>query len=174
MSSLTPAIQKFIDENVRLCRPDNVYVCDGSERENQAFVSRLIRDGRLTKLEKYENWSVCFVCFFFSTSLGLGLLGFMELILCFFFCSYLARTDPADVARVESRTFVCTERKEDAVPIPKTGVEGMLGNWKPPGVMDEELGHKFHGCMTGKRDHATPKSQEHTYYPRNDVFNQIN
>ena len=60
VKSLTPAIQKFVDDNVRLCRPDNVYVCDGSERENQAFVTRLIRDGRLTKLDKYENWSAYF------------------------------------------------------------------------------------------------------------------
>ena len=58
VGSLAPAIQKFINENTRLCRPDNVYVCDGSEKENQAFVNRLIRDGRLTKLEKYENWLV--------------------------------------------------------------------------------------------------------------------
>ena len=58
VSSLTPAIQKFINENARLCRPDKVYVCDGSEKENQTFVNRLIRDGRLTKLEKYDNWLV--------------------------------------------------------------------------------------------------------------------
>lgn len=69
---------------------------------------------------------------------------------CIFWGSYLARTDPADVARVESKTYVCTERKEDAVPTARTGVEGTLGNWKAPGVMDEELGHKFHGCMTGE------------------------
>ena len=54
------------------------------------------------------------------------------------------------MARVESKTYVCTERKEDAVPTARTGVEGTLGNWKAPGLMDEELEQKFHGCMTGE------------------------
>ena len=63
--------------------------------------------------------------------------------------SYIAQTSPADVARVEKQTFVCTERKEDAVPEPRAGVESALGNWKAPAVMDKELDEKFPGCMKG-------------------------
>lgn len=64
-------------------------------------------------------------------------------------CSYWARTAPEDVARVEKQTYVCTERKEDAVPEPRPGVESTLGNWKSPTEMDTELNKKFPGCMQG-------------------------
>ncbi len=64
--------------------------------------------------------------------------------------SYLARTEPGDVARVEKQTFVCTERKEDAVPSPREGVESKLGNWKAPAEMDAELERKFPGSMRGR------------------------
>lgn len=64
--------------------------------------------------------------------------------------SYLATTSPEDVARVEKQTFVCTTRKEDAVPTPAPGVESMLGNWKEPLEMDKEMEEKFRGSMTGE------------------------
>ncbi len=54
------------------------------------------------------------------------------------------------MARVEKQTFVCTEKKEDAVPTPREGVESKLGNWKSPADMDAELEHKFPGCMRGE------------------------
>lgn len=54
--SLSPKIQRFIDEQERVCKPDNVYVCDGSEAENKALLSQLLKDGRIEKLEKYDNW----------------------------------------------------------------------------------------------------------------------
>ena len=63
--------------------------------------------------------------------------------------SYIARTTPKDVARVEKQTFVCTGKKEDAIPTPREGVESKLGNWKSPVKMDEELATKFPGCMQG-------------------------
>ena len=66
-----------------------------------------------------------------------------------FSCSYIARTTPEDVARVEKQTFVCSDKKEDAVPTPKEGVESKLGNWKSPADMDKELDAKFPGCMQG-------------------------
>lgn len=69
--------------------------------------------------------------------------------MCLALCSYLARTEPGDVARVEKQTYVCTERKEDAVPSPREGVESKLGNWKSPKDMDAELERKFPGCMRG-------------------------
>ena len=62
------------------------------------------------------------------------------------------RTDPADVARVESKTFICTDRKEDTIPTPLDGVKGTLGRWESPEKMKAQLyGDKFPGCMKGKR-----------------------
>ena len=63
--------------------------------------------------------------------------------------SYHAHTTKMDTARVEKQTFVCTEKKSDAVPSPKPGVVSKLGNWKSPKEMDAELNEKFKGCMKG-------------------------
>ena len=63
--------------------------------------------------------------------------------------SYHAHTTKMDTARVEKQTFVCTEKKSDAVPSPKPGVVSKLGNWKSPKEMDTELNEKFKGCMKG-------------------------
>ncbi len=63
--------------------------------------------------------------------------------------SYHAHTIQVDTARVEKQTYVCTEKKSDAVPSPKPGVVSKLGNWKSPKEMDVELNEKFKGCMKG-------------------------
>ena len=63
--------------------------------------------------------------------------------------SYHAHTIQVDTARVEKQTYVCTEKKSDAVPSPKPGVVSKLGNWKSPKEMDTELNEKFKGCMKG-------------------------
>lgn len=61
------------------------------------------------------------------------------------------RTDPEDVARVESKTFICTERREDTIPSPAPGVEGTLGKWESPDKMKKKLFEdKFPGCMKGR------------------------
>lgn len=52
---------------------------------------------------------------------------------------WLARTNPADVARVESKTFICTEKREDTVCTPKPGVQGSLGNWISPSDYDDAI-----------------------------------
>ena len=56
VEGLNPAVRKFVEENAKLLRPEQVYVCDGSQEENQSLLSKLQQDGRLTKLSKYENW----------------------------------------------------------------------------------------------------------------------
>lgn len=63
--------------------------------------------------------------------------------------SFLARTDPRDVARVESKTYICTEDKGESIPATKEGVKGQLGNWMSIEVMKKELGKRFPGCMKG-------------------------
>lgn len=74
----------------------------------------------------------------------------MGLVLCHFFSSYAVRTDPKDVARVESKTFICTEERYDAVPHVKEGVEGKLGRWLSINDAEKELAERFPGAMTGK------------------------
>ena len=68
------------------------------------------------------------------------------MLLCF---SYLAITEPKDVARVEKQTYVCTTKREDAVATPKPGIVSKLGNWRDPVEMDADLHKKFSGSMEG-------------------------
>ncbi|XP_020610165.1 phosphoenolpyruvate carboxykinase, cytosolic [GTP]-like [Orbicella faveolata] len=63
---------------------------------------------------------------------------------------FLARTDPRDVARVESKTYICTEEKRESIPAAKDGVKGQLGNWMSIEAMKKELGKRFPGCMKGR------------------------
>ena len=62
--------------------------------------------------------------------------------------SYIVRTDPADVARVESKTWICTDDKYQTVPHVKQGVQGILGQWKSREDALKDL-KKFKGCMKG-------------------------
>lgn len=71
---------------------------------------------------------------------------------------WLARTNPADVARVESRTFICTQRPEQARPTPASGVQGKLGNWISPADMSRSIQERFPGCMKGRTMYIVPFS----------------
>ncbi|BFZ12658.1 hypothetical protein BsWGS_15697 [Bradybaena similaris] len=72
--------------------------------------------------------------------------------------NYLCRTDPADVARVESKTFIVTKNKYDSVPHVREGVTGTLGAWMSPEDMKMELDHRFPGCMAGRMMYIIPFS----------------
>ena len=61
----------------------------------------------------------------------------------------MVRTDPHDVARVESRTVICTEDKRESIPQAKEGVEGKLGKWRSVADMNRHLGELYPGCMKG-------------------------
>lgn len=75
------------------------------------------------------------------------------------FCfSWLARTNPADTARVESKTFICTENKADTIPTPKEGIKGTLGNWISPPDMAAAVQNRFAGCMKGRTMYVVPFS----------------
>ncbi|XP_043239455.1 phosphoenolpyruvate carboxykinase, cytosolic [GTP]-like [Amphibalanus amphitrite] len=71
---------------------------------------------------------------------------------------WLARTDPADVARVESKTFIVTEEKRETVPIPRKGRKGMLGNWMSPKALEHAVAERFPGCMRGRTLYVVPFS----------------
>ncbi|XP_016941056.3 phosphoenolpyruvate carboxykinase [GTP] [Drosophila suzukii] len=71
---------------------------------------------------------------------------------------WLARTNPADVARVESKTFICTDRREETIPTPLEGVKGALGNWISPSDMEAAVQQRFPGCMKGRTMYVVPFS----------------
>ena len=63
--------------------------------------------------------------------------------------SWYARTDPRDVARVESKTVISTEKERDTIPKPKPGVVGRLGHWMSPPNLQTALNERMPGCMKG-------------------------
>ncbi|XP_072947946.1 phosphoenolpyruvate carboxykinase [GTP]-like isoform X3 [Epargyreus clarus] len=71
---------------------------------------------------------------------------------------WLARTDPADVARVESRTFICSEKERDVVPVARAGQKSALGNYIAPLDYDKAVAERFPGCMRGRTMYVIPFS----------------
>lgn len=122
MSNMT-SNQKLIDwvnEIENMCKPDKVYWCDGSEQEHKKMTEDLISNGTFIKLNDSIRPN-----------------------------SYYCQSDPSDVARVEDRTFICTENEADA---------GPTNNWKDPNEMKESLTNLFEGCMKGRTMFVIPFS----------------
>ncbi|CAM9188898.1 LOW QUALITY PROTEIN: phosphoenolpyruvate carboxykinase, cytosolic [GTP]-like [Lampetra fluviatilis] len=120
-------LSDYIESTARLCQPDKVHICDGSEAENEALLSLLQNQGMVKKLTKYQD-------------------------------CWLARTDPRDVARVESRTVIVTERERDTVPVPRSGRPSQLGRWMSPGDLASAVQDRFPGCMRGRTMYVVPFS----------------
>ena len=110
----------WIKEIKELCQPDAIRICDGSPKEFQEMMGLLENAGVAKKLNEDLRPN-----------------------------SYLVRSDPADVARVESRTFICSETEEQA---------GPTNNWADPKEMRGKLKSLFHGCMRGRTMFVIPFS----------------
>ena len=108
----------WINEAVELFQPDKVVFADGSQEEWDRLTAELVEAGTLIKLNEEKRPN-----------------------------SFLARSNPSDVARVESRTFISTENEEDA---------GPTNNWMKPAALKEEMLEHFTGAMRGRTMYVVP------------------
>lgn len=111
-------LNAWIQEIEALCKPDSIHLVDGSSEEFDALCKKLVDSHTLIPLNPNLRPN-----------------------------SFLARSNPSDVARVEDRTFICSEKQEDA---------GPTNNWKDPKEMKEHLEMLFSGCMKGRTMYVVP------------------
>ncbi|GAA4922646.1 phosphoenolpyruvate carboxykinase (GTP) [Stackebrandtia albiflava] len=113
-----PGLLSWVAEMATLTTPDRVVWCDGSDAEWRRLTDQLVEAGTLVRLDEKHKPN-----------------------------SFWARTDPSDVARVEERTFICSERESDA---------GPTNNWMAPHEMKQTMTELYRGCMRGRTMYVIP------------------
>src|SRR5690554_5420818 len=111
-------LQEWVKEMADLCQPDHVYWCDGSQEENERLLQTAVKNGSAIELNQEKRPG------------------------CYLFCS-----QPSDVARVEKRTYISSQKQEDA---------GPTNNWIDPVELKKTMTALYRGCMKGRTMYVIP------------------